>query len=502
MAKVIAIDLGTTNSMVSAIDAGQPTIIANQEGVTTTPSVVACGRPGVWLVGQMAKRQAITNPTQSLSSIKRIMGRRHSELRQETKRLPYKVVRGDSDDALVEINDRKHSPPEISAMILTKLREAAGAYLDQDITEAVITVPACFNEFQREATRDAARMAGFRATRVINAPTAAALIYARKKTQQTIAICDFGGGTYDVSIIKVDAAGIVEVLSTSGDTNLGGDDIDQRIAGWLVSGFKKKKGIDLSADPMVLQWLKDAAEKGKIELSTRSETEISLPFVAADATGPKNLIVKFTRLQFEQMCEDIFQRSVGPCKQALHDAGITPAKIDEVLLIGRSARIPRFHTIIKQLFHKTPNMSVNPDEAVAVGAAVYAGVLSGEVNDCLVLDINPHSLGVETLGGVFTKIIGRNTTIPTTKRELFSTAAESQTSVEIKVFQGERPMAKDNWLLRVLSLTDIPPAPRGVPQIEVTFNIDANGILKITAVNRGEGTVRPDCPCLASKGQD
>lgn len=353
MGKVIAIDLGTTNSMVSAMDGGQPTIIVNQEGVTSTPSVVASGHPGAWLVGQVARRQSITNPRQSISSIKRIIGRRYSEVREEAKMLPYIVSRGDSDDVLVEINGRKYSPPEISAMILTKLREAAGAYLGQDITEAVITVPASFDEFQRQATRDAARMSGFRATRIINAPTAAALAYARKKTKQIIAVCDFGGGAFDVSIVHVDA-GIVWVISTSGDTNLGGDDIDQRIVDWLVSGFKKKKGIDLSTDSVVLQWLKDAAERAKIELSTHSETEISLPFVSADATGPKNLIVQFTRLRFEQICEDLFQRSVGPCKQALHDAGIAADKIDEVVLIGRSTRIPRFQAIVTQLFNKTP----------------------------------------------------------------------------------------------------------------------------------------------------
>jgi molecular chaperone DnaK len=484
MGKIIGIDLGTTNSVVAVMEGGQPTVIANQDGARTTPSVVAFTKTGERLVGQVAKRQSITNPENTIFSIKRFMGRRADEVSEEQKMVPYKVIRGDNGDVRVEIQGKKNSPPEISAMILTKLKEAAEAYLGQKVTEAVITVPAYFNDAQRQATKDAGKIAGLDVKRIINEPTAAALAYGLdKKKNETIAVYDFGGGTFDVSILEV-GDGVVEVKSTNGDTHLGGDNIDQRVMEWIISEFKKESGIDLSKDQMALQRLKEGAEKAKMELSTLLETEVNLPFITADATGPKHLAMKLTRARFEQMCEDIFQRSVGPCKQALTDANVTPDKIDEVVLVGGSTRIPRVQAIVKQLFNKEPNKTVNPDEVVAIGAAVQGGVLGGEVKDVLLLDVTPLSLGIETLGGVFTKLIERNTTIPTRKSETFSTAADNQTSVEIKVYQGERALAKDNRSLGLFQLVGILPAPRGVPQVEVTFDIDANGIVNVVAKDK------------------
>ena len=484
MGKIIGIDLGTTNSVVAVMEAGQPTVIANQEGARTTPSVVAFTKSGERLVGQVAKRQAITNPENTIFSIKRFMGRRLNEVGEEMKLVPYKVVAGENSDARVEIQGKKYSPPEISAMILTKLKEAAEAYLGEKVTKAVITVPAYFNDSQRQATKDAGQIAGLEVMRIINEPTAAALAYGLdKKKDETIAVYDFGGGTFDISILEV-GDGVVEVKSTNGDTHLGGDNIDQRIIDWLIQEFKKDQGVDVSKDQMALQRLKEAAEKAKIELSTLLETEINLPFLTADASGPKHLSIKLTRARFEQMVDDILQRAVGPCKQALQDAGVTPQNIDEVVLVGGSTRIPKVQQMVRELFGKEPNKSVNPDEVVAVGAAVQGGVLGGEVKDVLLLDVTPLSLGIETLGGVFTKLIERNTTIPTRKSEVFSTAADSQTSVEIKVYQGERAMARDNRMLGVFQLVGIPPAPRGIPQIEVEFDIDANGILNVKAKDR------------------
>ena len=447
--------------------------------------MVAFTKSGERLVGQVAKRQAITNPENTIFSIKRFMGRRYDEVSEEMKMVPYKVVRGDNGDVRVNINGKQMSPPEISAMILTKLKEAAESYLGEKVTQAVITVPAYFNDAQRQATKDAGKIAGLDVLRIINEPTAAALAYGLdKKTNETIAVYDFGGGTFDISILEV-GDGVVEVKSTNGDTHLGGDNIDQRIIDWIVSEFKKENGIDLSRDQMALQRLKEAAEKAKMELSTLLETEINLPFITADATGPKHLQMKLTRARFEQMVEDIVQRSTGPCKQALQDADVTPQKIDEVVLVGGQTRMPRIQTVVRDLFGKEPHKGVNPDEVVAVGAAVQGGVLGGEVKDVLLLDVTPLSLGIETMGGVFTKLIERNTTIPTRKSEVFSTAADNQPSVEIKVYQGERAMAKDNRMLGVFQLGNIPPAPRGMPQIEVTFDIDANGILNVTAKDRG-----------------
>ncbi|MGO9009648.1 MAG: molecular chaperone DnaK [Bryobacteraceae bacterium] len=484
MGKIIGIDLGTTNSVVAVIEAGMPTVIANQEGARTTPSVVAFTKSGERLVGQVAKRQAITNPENTVFSIKRFMGRRSDEVSEEMKMVPYKVVRGDNGDARVDISGKKYSPPEISAMILTKLKEAAESYLGEKITQAVITVPAYFNDAQRQATKDAGKIAGLEVMRIINEPTAAALAYGLdKKKNETIAVYDFGGGTFDISILEV-GEGVVEVKSTNGDTHLGGDNIDQRIIDWIVGEFKKENGIDLSRDQMALQRLKEAAEKAKMELSTLLESEINLPFITADASGPKHLQMKLTRSRFEQMVEDIVQRSVGPCKQALADAGLNPSQIHEVVMVGGQTRMPRIQQLVRDLFGREPHKGVNPDEVVAVGAAVQGGVLAGEVKDVLLLDVTPLSLGIETMGGVFTKLIDRNTTIPTRKTDVFSTASDNQSSVEIKVHQGERAMAHDNRLLGVFQLGNLPPAPRGVPQIEVTFDIDANGILNVTAKDR------------------
>ncbi len=486
MGKIIGIDLGTTNSVVAVMEGGEPTVITNPEGGRTTPSVVAFTRTGERLVGQVAKRQAITNPENTVYSIKRFLGRRFNEVQAEIKTVPFKVMSGPHGDARVTAQGKEYSPPEISAMILQKMKDAAEQYLGEKITQAVITTPAYFNDSQRQATKDAGKIAGLEVLRIVNEPTAAALAYGLdKKKDETIAVYDFGGGTFDISILEV-GEGVVEVKSTNGDTHLGGDDIDKRVMDWIVDEFKKEEGIDLSKDRMALQRLKEAAEKAKCELSTVMETEINLPFITADATGPKHLLKKLTRARYEQMCEDIFQRSVGPVKQALQDAGMGPEKIDEVVLVGGSTRIPRVQQIVRNLFNgKEPHKGVNPDEVVAVGAAVQAGVLGGEVKDLLLLDVTPLTLGVETLGAIMTPLIQRNSTIPTRKTEVFSTAADNQTSVEIHVLQGERPMARDNRTLGKFHLVGIPLAPRGMPQIEVTFDIDANGILNVSAKDLG-----------------
>jgi molecular chaperone DnaK len=474
-------DLGTTNSVVAVMQAGEAVVVPNQEGSRLTASVVGFTRSGERLVGQVAKRQAITNPENTVYSIKRFMGRRHEEVSNEIKEVPYKVVRASNGDARVEALGKQYAPPEISAMILQKLKQAADDYLGEKVTQAVITVPAYFNDSQRQATKDAGHIAGLEVMRIINEPTAAALAYGLdKKKDEVIAVYDFGGGTFDVSILEV-GEGVVEVKATNGDTHLGGDDIDQRIIDWIVDEFKKDQGIDLSKDRMALQRLKESAEKAKIELSQLMETEINLPFVTADQSGPKHLQMKLTRSRLEQLMEDLIQRTLGPCRQALEDAGMKPEQIEEVVMVGGSTRIPRVQQVVQEVFGREPHKGVNPDEVVAVGAAVQAGVLGGEVKDVLLLDVTPLSLGIETLGGVMTTLIPRNTTIPTRKGETFSTAADSQTSVEVHVLQGERPMARDNRTLGKFHLVGIPPAPRGVPQIEVSFDIDANGILHVAA---------------------
>jgi len=487
MSKIIGIDLGTTNSVVAVMEGGEPVVITNPEGSRLTPSVVAFTKSGERLVGQVAKRQAVTNPENTIFSIKRFMGRRHSEVNEEMKMVPYQVASAPNGDVRVKISDKDYAPPEISGMILQKLKQAAEEYLGQPVTKAVITVPAYFNDAQRQATKEAGKIAGLEVMRIVNEPTAAALAYGLdKKKDETIAVYDFGGGTFDISILEV-GEGVVEVKATNGDTHLGGDNLDQRIIEWIAAEFKKSDGIDLSKDRMALQRLKEAAEKAKMELSTVMETDINLPFITADASGPKHLQLRLSRSKFEQLVEDLLQKTVGPTKQALTDAGVDPRQIDEVVLVGGSTRIPKVQQIVKDLFGKEPHKGVNPDEVVAVGAAIQAGVLAGEVKDLLLLDVTPLSLGIETLGGVMTTLITRNTTIPTRKSETFSTAADSQTSVEVHVLQGERPLARDNRTLGRFQLVGIPPAPRGVPQIEVTFDIDANGIVNVSAKDHGTG---------------
>ena len=485
--KVIGIDLGTTNSVVAVMEGGEATVIVNQEGQRTTPSVVAFTKAGERLVGQVAKRQAITNPENTIFSIKRFMGRKFDEVREEAARVPYKVVKASNGDAAIEVRGKLYSPPELSALILRKLKEAAEAYLGGSVTEAVITVPAYFNDAQRQATKDAGKIAGLEVRRIINEPTAGALAYGLdKKHDETIAVYDFGGGTYDISVLDV-GEGIVEVKATNGDTHLGGDDLDQRVMEWIIAEFKKTEGIDLSKDRMALQRLKEAAEKAKIELSSVLETDINLPFITADQSGPKHLAMKLTRAKLEQLVDDLLQRTLGPMKQALKDAGVQAGDIDEVVLVGGSTRMPKAQQIVRDMFGKEPHKGVNPDEVVAVGAAVQGGVLSGDVKDVVLLDVTPLSLGVETQGGLMTVIIPRNTTIPTRKSEIFSTAADNQTSVEVHVLQGERPLAKDNRTLGRFNLVGIPPAPRGVPQIEVTFDIDSNGIVTVSAKDQATG---------------
>lgn len=487
MSKTIGIDLGTTNSVVAVTEGDKPIIIQNEEGGRTTPSVVAFNEKGERLVGQVAKRQRVTNPENTIYSIKRFMGRRYKEVPTEIKQVPFKVTEAANGDVRIEALGKKYSPPEISAIILQKLKKAAEDYLGEKVEKAVITVPAYFNDSQRKATKDAGKIAGLQVERIVNEPTAAALAYGLdKKKDQTIAVYDFGGGTFDISILEV-GEGIVEVKSTNGNTHLGGDDIDQRVQDWLVAEFKKDTGIDLSKDKMALQRLKESAEKAKIELSTTMETEINLPFITADASGPKHLLIKLSRAKLEQLMDDLIQKSVEPCKQAMKDAGLKPGDVDEVILVGGSTRIPKVQELVKNLFGKEPHKGVNPDEVVAAGAAIQGAVLSGDVKDVLLLDVTPLTLGIETLGGVFTKMIARNTTIPTKKTEIFSTASDNQPSVEIHVLQGEREMASANRSLGRFHLDGIPPAPRGVPKIEVTFDIDANGILHVSAKDMGTG---------------
>ena len=488
MAKIIGIDLGTTNSCVAVLEGGEPKVIPNEEGSRTTPSIVAFSKSGERLVGQVAKRQAITNPENTIFSIKRFMGRRYDEVSDEMKMVPFKVSK-QGDHVGVLAQGKEYTPPEISAMILQKLKKSAEAYLGETVTEAVITVPAYFNDAQRQATKDAGKIAGLDVKRIVNEPTAAALAYGLdKKKDETIAVYDFGGGTFDISILEV-GEGVIEVKSTNGDTHLGGDNLDQRIVEWLIAEFKQEQGLDLASkgNEMALQRLRDAAEKAKIELSTTIETEINLPFVTADASGPKHLVRKLTRAKLEQLVEDLLDRSLEPCKKAMTDAGVTASQINEVVLVGGQTRMPKIQEMVKKMFGREPNRSVNPDEVVAIGAAVQAGVLAGEVKDLLLLDVTPLTLAIETLGGVATPMIPRNTTIPTKKTETFSTAADSQTEVEVHVLQGERPLAAQNRTLGKFKLGGIMPAPRGIPQIEVTFDIDANGILNVTAKDNATG---------------
>ncbi|HKW93203.1 MAG TPA: molecular chaperone DnaK [Methylomirabilota bacterium] len=487
MAKVIGIDLGTTNSVVAVVEGGDPVVIANQEGSRLTPSVVAFTKEGDTLVGQVAKRQAITNPENTIFSIKRFMGRRYDEVLGEIKLVPYKVLKAQNGDARVESRGKVYSPPEISALILRKLKEAAEAYLGEKVSQAVITVPAYFNDSQRQATKDAGAIAGLEVLRIVNEPTAAALAYGLdKKKDETVAVYDLGGGTFDISVLEI-GEGVVEVKATNGDTHLGGDDFDQRVMDWIAEEFKKENGIDLRKDRMALQRLKEAAEKAKCELSTTVQTEINLPFITADATGPKHLVLTLTRAKLEVLVADLIERSLAPCREAMRQAGVNPGDIDEVILVGGQTRMPKVQEEVKKLFGKEPNRTVNPDEVVAVGAAVQAAVLTGEVKDLLLLDVTPLSLGIETLGGVMTRLIEANTTIPTKKAEAFTTAADNQPSVEVHVLQGERPMARDNRTLGRFHLDGIPPAPRNVPQIEVTFDIDANGILNVSARDKATG---------------